>query len=294
MAKDSNAAQRRANKARQQAKAKKVQVDAPKKEPKPSDPETDTAPPILDKQDAPAQEVLKQTLHTQEDQIAALRKENETLQNELKDTQHTLQESHRAFADQMVGISANFDQDKEQACKQIQAELDQVRAELGNSREREQALTHQVHELENKIQTDASAALSPFTALKDMQAQLHVRSQRLTQRRILRSMHLTLLMNRSPVLLNLSATPRTLTTYVYSSLTSQTFVEKVRSHGSDPSFMPRIMQNIPNYTWLRGKHIRHWQMNLHMRSHKWSKLLRIQRQIGWRACYVPCATIRHV
>lgn len=173
MAKDSNAAQRRSNKARQQAKGKKVQANAPKKEPKTSELETSTAPPNLDKQDAPTQLVLEQTLHEQEDQIAALRQKNEALQNELKETQHTLQESHRAFADQMVGLSASFDQDKEEACKQVRTELDQVRAELNVSRYKERALTEQLHELENKIQIDASAALSPFTALKDIQAQLH-------------------------------------------------------------------------------------------------------------------------
>ena len=229
MAKDSNAAQRRSNKARQQAKGKKVQANAPKKEPKTSELETSTAPPNLDKQDAPTQLVLEQTLHEQEDQIAALRQENEALQNELKETQHTLQESHRAFADQMVGLSASFDQDKEEACKQVRTELDQVRAELNVSRYKERALTEQLHELENKIQIDASAALSPFTALKDIQAQLHVRLQRLTQCRMLWPMLLTLQTNLLPVSLNPLAIPRTPNTYVCLSLTSQTFVEKVRS-----------------------------------------------------------------
>jgi len=183
MAKDSNAAQRRSNKARQQAKGKKLQANAPKNELKPSELETSTAPPKLDKQDTSAQLVLEQRLHTQEDQIAALRQKNEALEKELKETQQTLQESHRAFADQMVGISASFDQDKERVCEQVRTELDQVRAELGVSQDKERSLTQRLHELENKIKTDTSA-LSPFTALKDIQAQLHVRLQRLTQRRI--------------------------------------------------------------------------------------------------------------
>lgn len=184
MAKDSNSAQRRSNKARQQAKGKKLQANAPKNELKPSELETSTAPPKLDKQDTSAQLVLEQRLHTQEDQIAALRQKNEALEKELKETQQTLQESHRAFADQMVGISASFDQDKERVCGQVRTELDQVRAELGVSQDKERSLTQRLHELENKIQTDTSAALSPFTALKDIQAQLHVRLQRLTQRRM--------------------------------------------------------------------------------------------------------------
>ena len=129
----------------------------------------------------------------------------------------------------MAGISASFDQDKEEACKQVRTELDQVRAELGVSRDKERALTEQLHELENKVQMDASAALSPFTALKDIQAQLHVRLQRLTQRRMLWPMPLTLQMNLLLVSLNPLAIPRTPNTYVCLSLTSQTFVEKVRS-----------------------------------------------------------------
>lgn len=257
MAKDSNAAQRRANKARQQAKTKKAQFDASKKDPDSSASTKDTALPLPDKQDVPAHDVLKQTLDAQEDQITALRKENEVLQNELKDMQHTLQESHRAFADQMAGISASFDQDKEQACEQLRTELDQVRTELGASHEKERALTHQVHELENKIQMDASTAFSPLTSLKDIQAHLHVRLRLLIQCRMFWLMHLTLQMNRSPVLLNLLATPMTATTYVHSPLISQTFVEKVRSLGFDPSFMPRIMQSIPNCMLLRSNHIRH-------------------------------------
>ena len=92
MAKDSNAAQRRSNKARQQAKGKKLQANAPKNELKPSELETSTAPPKLDKQDTSAQLVLEQRLHTQEDQITALRHKNETLEKELKETQQTLQE----------------------------------------------------------------------------------------------------------------------------------------------------------------------------------------------------------
>lgn len=106
--------------------------------------------------------------------LVLLQNELDAVRTELKSTQITLQESHQAFAEQMVELSSSHDRDKEDACKILQDELEQARADLHTKNELVQKLKTQLHEKEVKAEAQATRS-QEFEAMRDLQVRLSVR-----------------------------------------------------------------------------------------------------------------------
>lgn len=144
---------------------------------------TDTHPTSPDK--IPEPEVIasrspdpsEPTSNSNDGEVISLREQVRALENELQELQQTLAESHQAFAEQIVQMSATKDQEKDTEIAQLQQNWERSQSDLQVQTERVHALEKQLEDRDKALETKSSTEAEHSTAMADMQAKISVRVQ---------------------------------------------------------------------------------------------------------------------